>query len=155
MTIKKITIEGNTIRLSIINGDYYLSLSDLAKQQTDRPEILINRWMSSQNTLSYLKAWEEAHNADFKTHETLDFKGWEQLAKHYILSSLSMSPKKWITYTNGIGFEITQEQTWAAESIALTFAAWMNPAYQIALEGALQEYKNSVDAILDEPLNYN
>lgn len=133
----------------------YLSLTDLAKWKMDRPEILISRWMSSQKTLSYLKAWEEAHNPDFKTHETLDFKGWEQLAKHYILSSLSMSPKKWITCTNGIGLELIEGEAWAAESIALTFAAWMNPTYQIALEAALQEYKRSIDAILDEPLNYN
>jgi len=66
-----------------------------------------------------------------------------------------MSPQKWIAYTNGIGLELIDGETWAAESIALTFAAWIDPAYQLELETALQEYKNSIKALLDERLNYN
>lgn len=133
----------------------YVSLTDLAKSKTDRPETMIACWMKSQATLSYLKAWEETNNADFKNHETLDFKGWEQLVTELLNTRFVMSPQKWIAYTNGIGLELIDGETWAAESIALTFAAWIDPAYQLELETALQEYKNSIKALLDERLNYN
>lgn len=155
MSVKQLILNGAKIRLSRIADDYYLSLHDLAKWKMDRPEVAITQWMSSQATLSYLKAWEAANNADFKAHEVLAFKGWEQLVKDFLSPSFFMSPQKWIDYTNGIGFEIAQGETWVAESIALEFANWINPSYKITLEAALKEYKGNIGTLLDEPLNYN
>lgn len=57
----------NTIK---INGENYISLTDMAKTKNkDRADYIIQNWMRVRYTIEYLGIWESLHNVDFKPIE--------------------------------------------------------------------------------------
>ncbi len=43
-----------SVKVQYIENEEYLSLTDMAKSRSARPEIIIQRWMRNRNTLEYL-----------------------------------------------------------------------------------------------------
>ena len=62
--MKKTTldIQGHTITML---EDNFLSLTDISKRFSDRPETRIQNWIRSRNTIELLGLWESLHNEKF------------------------------------------------------------------------------------------
>ena len=74
---KKITVQGNSIQLSELNGEKYISLTDMSRTFENDPNVLIARWMRRKDTIEYLGTWEKLHNQNFKP---LEFEGFKKEA---------------------------------------------------------------------------
>ena len=53
MADKKINVNGLAIRLAKIDDEHYISLTDLARNKSDRPAISIQNWMQRKTTLNF------------------------------------------------------------------------------------------------------
>ena len=156
MAKEKLNVKGLVIRLSKTADSHYISLTDLAKQRSERPAKTIEAWMHSRTTLGFLKAWELLNNPNFKVHQEQDFKGWEQIEREFITNSFSMYPSKWMAYTNGIGFKVKKGKyggTWAHEDIALEFASWLSPEFKLYVITEFKRLKTEEQAKLGDPFN--
>ena len=57
MPKKKLKIEAQGYEISVIayeDQNDYISLTDIAKQKSDEPFIVINNWMRNRNTIEFL-----------------------------------------------------------------------------------------------------
>lgn len=97
MCMAKITVQNTEITIIAVNGDDYISLTDLARHKSDEPNAVIANWLHNRNTIEYLGIWEQLYNPDFKPTE---FEGFRRQAG---LNAFTLSPKKWTEATNAIG----------------------------------------------------
>lgn len=63
--VKTIEVKGIQIKYQSIKEEDYLSLTDLAKFKTDKPDRIIERWMRNRSTIDYLAVWESLYNHEF------------------------------------------------------------------------------------------
>ncbi len=102
-----------------INDADYISITDIAKYKTNDTSAVIANWMRNRNTIEFLGIWETLYNPDFKP---LEFEGFKKEAG---LNAFTLSPLKWITATNAIGFIAKSGRyggTFAHKDIAFKFA---------------------------------
>ena len=57
-TMAKITVQNTNITIIAVNGDDYISLTDLARHKSDEPNAVIANWLRNHNTIEYLGIWE-------------------------------------------------------------------------------------------------
>ena len=58
------------ITIRNIKDDDYISLTDMAKvRENSEPRFIIRNWLSNNNTLLFLEAWETINNLDFNRAE--------------------------------------------------------------------------------------
>ena len=93
----ELTIKNTTVRITKINGEDYICLTDMAKMKSEDAQQTISNWMRNRMTIEYLGLWEELYNPDFKP---LEFEGFR---REVGLNSFTISPTKWITSTGAIG----------------------------------------------------
>lgn len=93
----KISVNNTDITIIAVNGNDYISLTDLARHKSDDPNAVIANWLRNRNTIEYLGIWEQLYNPDFKPTE---FEGFRLQAG---LNAFTLSPKKWTEATNAIG----------------------------------------------------
>lgn len=156
MANKNINVNGLTIRLAKIDEEHYLSLTDLAKNKSDRPAISIQNWMQRKATLNFLFTWEKINNPNFKVIESNDFKGFESIKAESFENAFTMYPAKWIEYTNSIGFKVKRGRyggTWAHEDIALEFASWLSPEFKLYVITEFKRLKTEEQLRLGDPLD--
>ena len=65
----KITVQNTNITIISVNGDDYISLTDLARHNSDEPNAVIANWMRNRNTIEDLGIWEQLYNPDLKPAE--------------------------------------------------------------------------------------
>lgn len=94
----KIYAKGNSINIKDINGDKYISLTDMATNFGEA-NLLIAGWMRSKDIIEFIGLWEQLHNEKFKPHEFVGFKN--QASKNLF----HISPQKWIEATNTIAIK--------------------------------------------------
>lgn len=70
----KIIVQNTNITIVSVNGDDYISLTDLARYKSDEPNAVIANWMRNRNTIEYLGIWEQLYNPDFKPTEFVGFR---------------------------------------------------------------------------------
>ena len=70
----KIFVQNTNITIISVNGDDYISLTDLARYKSDEPNAVIANWMRNRNTIEYLGIWEQLYNPDFKPTEIEGFR---------------------------------------------------------------------------------
>ena len=124
----KITVQNTEITIIAVNGDDYISLTDLARHKSDEPNAVIANWLRNRNTIEYLGIWEQLYNPDFKPTE---FEGFRRQAG---LNAFTLSPKKWTEATNAIGIIAKSGRyggTYAHKDIALKFASWISVEYVV------------------------
>lgn len=128
----KETIRAKGIDITIYTHNFqdeFLSLSDIARyKNTDYPSDVINNWMRNRNTVEYLGIWEHIHNPDFNS---LEFEGIDREAGR---NAFVLTPKRWIETTAAIGMTSKQGRyaaTFAHKDIALKFAAWLSPEFEL------------------------
>lgn len=122
MFMKTIQVQDTSIRIKPVNGEDYICLTDIAKGVNGEDHI--KNWMRNRNTLEYMGVWEQLNNPKFKG---VEFDTFKQEAG---LNRFTMTPKKWITATDAIGFVVSVGRgggTYAHKDIAFHFCMWLSP----------------------------
>lgn len=128
----KMNVKDNLINVMRVNNVDYISLTDLARYKNpDNSGDVVIKWMSNKSSFDFYSLWEELFNEDFKLAESREFK------KDAANNSFTMSPSRWIKYTNSKGFISKRGKydggTFAHPDIALEFASWIDPAFKLYL----------------------
>ena len=71
----KITVQNTNITIMNVDGEDFISITDLARHKSDEPTAVIGNWMRNRNTIEFLGIWESLYNPDFKP---LEFEGFEK-----------------------------------------------------------------------------
>lgn len=141
----KITVQNTNITIIAVNGDDYISLTDLARHKSDEPNAVIANWLRNRNTIEYLGIWEQLYNPDFKPTE---FEGFRRQAG---LNAFTLSPKKWTDATNAIGIIAKSGRyggTYAHKDIALKFASWISVEFELYIVKEFQRLKTEEQRLL-------
>lgn len=144
-TMAKITVQNTNITIIAVNGDDYISLTDLARHKSDEPNAVIANWLRNRNTIEYLGIWEQLYNPNFKPTE---FEGFRRLAG---LNAFTLSPKKWTEATNAIGIIAKAGRyggTYAHKDIALKFAIWISVEFELYIVKEFQRMKTEEQRML-------
>ena len=139
MAKKTILVDGKNISLLTQNEEDYISLTDIAKSSDDEPRFIIRNWLSTQNTIAYLGAWEMLHNPNFNRA------GFRTVKDEFFEKPFSLTPSKWVEVTEASGLRTTSGKhgggTFAHKDIALNFCYWLSPTFQIYLIKEFQRLK--------------
>ncbi len=134
----KITVQNTNITIINVDGEDYVSITDLARHKSDDPTAVIGNWMRNRNTIEFLGIWESLYNPDFKP---LEFEGFRKEAG---LNAFTLSPKKWIETTNAIGLISKSGRyggTYAHKDIAFKFASWISVEFELYIVKEFQRLK--------------
>ena len=133
-----INVQGHNVRVSEINDEDYISLTDMVKAFEDGGS-LIEKWLRNINTIEFLGVWESLYNPLFKLPE---FEGFRSSAG---LNSFTLSPKKWAERTGAIGMVSKSGRhgggTFAHKDIAFEFGSWLSPQFKLYLIKEFQRLK--------------
>ena len=159
--ILKETIHANGFDIGIYTEDFqneYISLTDIAKKREgEYPGYVIQNWLRSKSTVSFIGLWEKLHNPDFNCLE------FEAIKKEAGENSFVLTPKRWVESVNAklnyrihtdaikdnlIPPELTQKQisyTYANEADLLNVVLFGKTAKQWRdenkkLEGNIRDY---------------
>ena len=153
--IIKETIHANGIEIGIYTQDFeneFISLTDIARYKSDEPTAVIQNWMRNRDVIEFLGLWEKLHNPDFKP---LEFEGFKKLAG---ANAFTMSPRKWIEATNAIGIVSKSGRyggTYAHSDIAMSFATWISPEFQLYIMKDYRRLKTDENSRLSMNWNLN
>jgi len=136
---KQIVVKEVSIRTLKVNGEDFISITDIAKQKNPvEPKDVVKNWMRLKNTLEYLGLWEQLNNPSFKGVE------FDPLLKDAGSNAFTMSPTRWAELTNAIGI-ITKSGagggTYAQRDIAFKFASWVSVEFELYLVKEFQRLK--------------
>lgn len=122
--------------LSSSSEEDYISLTDIARYQSDDPSAVIQNWMRNRDTIEFLGLWEQLNNPDFNP---LEFEGFKTQAGR---NAFVLSPTKWIRSTNAVGLRTKSGRygggTFAHKDIAFEFASWVSPEFKLYI---IQDYQ--------------
>lgn len=153
--IVKETIHANGMDIGIYTKDFeneFISLTDIARYRSDDPTAVIQNWMRNRDVIEFLGLWEKLHNSDFKP---LEFEGFRKRAG---ANAFTMSPKKWIEATNAIGIVSKSGRyggTYAHTDIAMSFATWISPEFQLYIMKDYRRLKTDENSRLSQNWNLN
>lgn len=154
--IVKETIHAKGINIGIYTSDFkneYISLTDIAKyRNNDDPRFVIQNWIRNRNTVEFLAVWEELHNPNFNRVQ------FEAVRSEAGLNRFVMTPTKWIDTTNAIGIVSKAGRyggTYAHSDIAMSFATWISPEFQLYIMKDYQRLKNDENSRLSLSWNLN
>lgn len=137
---KSKTIEVLGVNIKIDDDKDYISLTDIARQSTQKPKTVIQSWMKNHNTIRFLWYWEELHNPNFKGSHMTAFIG------KALENSYNFTPSKWIKEYNAIGLRSSRGRfgggTFAHNDIALEFCSWLSPKFKVYLLKEFQRLKS-------------
>ena len=106
--------------------------------------------MRNRDVIEFLGLWEKLHNLDFKP---LEFEGFRKQAG---ANAFTMSPKKWIEATGAVGIVSKAGRyggTYAHSDIAMSFATWISPEFQLYIMKDYRRLKTDENSRLS--LNWN
>jgi len=135
----KINVKDTNVSILKINDADYISITDIAKYKTDDTSAVIANWMRNRNTIEFLGIWETLYNPDFKP---LEFEGFRKEAG---LNAFTLSPLKWVSATNAIGFIVKSGRyggTFAHKDIAFKFASWISVEFELYIVKEFQRLKD-------------
>ena len=153
MSVKE-TIHAKGIDIGIYTTDFeneFISLTDIARYKNDDdPRFVIQNWMRNRNTIEFLGVWEQLHNPDFNRVQFDTFRNESGLNR------FTMTPSKWIDNTNAIGIISKSGRyggTYAHSDIAMSFASWISPEFQLYIMKDYRRLKTDENSRLS--LNWN
>ncbi|MGE0092390.1 MAG: KilA-N domain-containing protein [Bacteroidales bacterium] len=135
----KINVKDTNISILKFDEADYISITDIAKYKTDDASAVIANWMRNRNTIEFLGIWETLYNPDFKP---LEFEGFKKEAG---LNTFTLSPLKWVTVTNAVGFIVKSGRyggTFAHKDIAFKFASWISVEFELYIVKEFQRLKD-------------
>ena len=129
-------------------------MTDIAKYRNDNdPRFVIQNWMRNRNTVEFLAVWEELHNPDFNRVQ------FEAVRSEAGLNRFVMTPTKWIEQTNAIGIVSKAGRygggTYAHSDIAMAFATWISPEFQLYIMKDYRRLKQDENSRLSLDWNLN
>ena len=130
-------VNENEIRITRIDNEDYISLTDLAKYKNPKnPSDVIKKWLSNYDTIEFLGLWEKLNNDNFNSAE------FSLIKLEAPKKSFTMSPSQWCTRINARGMTYSKGKysigTFAHEDIALEFASWIDNLFKLYL---IKEFK--------------
>ncbi|MFZ2657381.1 MAG: KilA-N domain-containing protein [Victivallales bacterium] len=135
---RTISVKGSSISVIEINGQDYISLTDMVRNYEDGLS-LIEKWLRNKNTVEFLGIWERINNPDFNSPE------FEGIMLEAGLNRFTLSVKKWISTTNGIGLLAKTGRyasgTFAHKDIAFEFGSWLSAEFKLYLIKEFQRLK--------------
>ena len=151
------TIHAKGISIGIYTQDFqneFLSLTDIAKYRNkDDPRFVIQNWMRNRNTIEFLGVWEEIHNPGFNRVQ------FEAVKTEAGLNRFVMTPAKWIETVNAIGITSKSGRygggTYAHSDIAMSFATWISPEFQLFIMNDYRRLKADESSRLSQTWNLN
>ena len=158
--MKEIIVKEAKIKITGINDDDFISLTDIAKiKNPDDPNSAIANWLRRVDTLDFLALWEKLNNPNFKP---LDFGGFKSKPGS---NAFTIAPKKWISLTNAIGLKAKSGKygggTFGHKDIALEFASWISAEVKLYIIKEFQRLKVIekqeqlwIDSRISSKLNY-
>jgi len=154
--IMKDKIHAKGIDISIYTTNFeneFISLTDIAKYRNeDDPRFVIQNWMRNKNTVEFLGVWEELHNPDFNRVQ------FEAVRNEAGLNRFVMTPTKWIEQTAAIGIVSKAGRyggTYAHSDIAMSFATWISPEFQLYIMKDYRRLKADENSRLSLDWNLN
>lgn len=150
-------VEDKLIRLVTVSDQDYISLTDMARDQSGD---LIKAWLRNKSTLEFLAVWETLSNPGFNSVE------FDRIRMEAGSNRFTISVKEWVAQTGATGVIARTGRyggTYAHKDIALEFAAWISPVFRLylvkeferlkALEGSRYDLEWNVRRVLTK-LNY-
>src|SRR5512142_855685 len=110
---KSITVKGLSISIIKVNGEDYISLTDMLKAKDG--DFFISDWLRNRNTVEFLGIWESVHNPAFNSGE------FATIRSQAGLNSYKLSVKEWVEKTGAIGLRASAGRyggTYAHKDIA-------------------------------------
>lgn len=148
--MSKIVVDGTEITIIKHGDEDYFSVTDIVKK-FENNHTIIGNWIRRKDTLEYLGIWERIHNPDFKL---LDFDEFVQRAGS---NRFSLSPQMWINKTNAIGIVSKSGKnggTYAHKDIAMHFAMWVSPEFQLLIVKEFQRLKEQEAKLVNHEWDY-
>ena len=108
--------------------------------------------LRNRNTIEFLGVWEELHNPDFNRVQ------FEAVKNEAGLNRFVMTPTKWITQMNAIGIVSKAGRyggTYAHSDIAMSFATWISPEFQLYIMKDYRRLKTDENSRLSMNWNLN
>lgn len=139
--MKKLKIEEDFIRLSLVDEQTYLCLTDMAKVNGGLQ--LIPKWMSTQEALRFLRAWELKYNPEFDDEE------YARILSDIQNPNYELSVGRWIERTGAIGIQSSRGRTggtYGHSTIALKFASYINVHYELIVYEEFEQLKEKLYA---------
>ena len=130
---KTLTIQDIEIGISNINGEDFISLTDMLKSKDG--DFFVSDWLRNRNTVEFLGVWESMNNPDF------NYGGFTSIKEKAGLNNYKISVKEWIEKTNAIGLKASSGRyggTYAHVDIAFEFGMWISPQFKLYL---IKEYQ--------------
>lgn len=128
---QNITIKNKDISFILVDGVEYFNLTEIGSLDEESRDDLVRSWMRNRLTLESLIVWEQTFNPDFKGDDLDTFR------KEAGLNSFNLTPKKWVETTNAKGILSKAGRhgggTFAHRHLALLFAAWLNPEFNMRM----------------------
>lgn len=137
-----IEVKGSNVKILRINGQEYISLTDLARNvNPESPADVVKNWLRNKETISFLGVWEELNNKNFKLVE------FDYFRNEAGRNAFTMSPQKWVRETGAIGIISKSGKygggTFAHSDIAFEFASWISPEFKLYLIKEFERLKKN------------
>ena len=133
----KITVQNTEIRLTVVNQEDYLCLTDMIKVKDG--DFFVTDWLRNRNTLEYIGIWEKVYNPHFNYGEFAIIKSKSGL------NSFKISVGDFVEKTNAISIIAKSGRyggTYAHKDIAFEFAMWISPEFKIYMVKEFQRLKS-------------
>lgn len=135
-------VKEKEIRVMKINGEDYISLTDLARYKNAKePSDVIKKWLSNYDTIEFLGLWEEISNENFNSAE------FSLIKNESPKKSFTMTPSQWCTRVKSKGLISSKGKysigTFAHSDIALEFASWIDSLFKLYLIKEFKRLKQS------------
>ena len=145
---QNIVIKDKEISFVLVDGVEYFNLTEIGTLDEESRDDLVRSWMRNRLTLESLIVWEQAYNPNFKGDALDTFR------KEAGLNTFNLTPKKWIEATDAKGIISKAGRygggTFAHRHLALHFAAWLNPEFNMRMIIELDRLKQEENLRLKE-----
>jgi len=141
------------VKLIKINEEDYVSLNQIVQSGNfSEPSERIKRWLRSNATIKYLAEWEYLHNQDFNSV------GFNRIKNDLFEDSFTVTPTRWVELTNAKGIIPGKrgrysKGAFAHIDIALHFAGFLSPAFQLYMLKEFRRLKQEEQLRLGDPFN--
>jgi len=134
---QSIVVQGIQVHVTTKGEEDYISLTDMIAG-FEGGSALIESWLRNKNTVEFLGVWEKINNPNFNSP------GFEGIREEAGLNRFTLSAKKWVQLTNGIGLIAKTGRyggTFAHKDIAFEFGSWLSPEFKLYLIKEFQRLK--------------
>ena len=147
-----INVQGIEIRILEKNKTNYISLTDIARNSSERTDIVISNWFRNRNTVEFLGLWEQMHNPNFNP---IEFDG---IKTRTGLNNFILTTTEWVSKVNAIGIEAKTGRyggTYAHADIAFEFCSWISPVFKLYFIKEFQRLKTAEAEQQQQSLDWN